>query len=519
MAVTVVQFTSNDGTAPGVDKYTTFSTNVTVGNKIVVGGFTPSGPITVSDNLGNTYTQVADVDNVWGMQCAALFVADVEFGGACTVRCDNSPFTFHPAYAMAEFNGLGDAIHGVIGIGFYPYTLGGLYPLGIVCGPMPTSDTYIVTLRGLSGGDPLPTPPPQMQSDTGDTFIGWDSGFRASMWGRQESTPGVTNVKIQSSGLYGLSAAQVSVAFSKPLTTPGGLTKQFALKPGWGMTPQAWVSPPPTDGSYNKDPSNTFATMKTVRTHLPYEVDVGSLLLVVAIQNFAGTTHTFTISDDYGNTYNLLDEEVSAGGVVCSVYKCIVTNVPAAGQVFEVTLEVAYTGGNGTYAHPGIALAEYKGATDAGLAAAFFQSSTFVSGDDYRMITFPLTVIAGTPLFAVCASAPNVSTDLLTWTEDDDYAIQNSWGIASNDFGTVNRPRNKMMAVMEKVATSDGNYEASILASTGGAGNEEMVLVSVPSAAIALACPVDNTLTLNVPYSGTLTVVGGTGPFTFALIS
>lgn len=475
MAVNLVQF--KGATGGGVVNIP-LDSNITVGNKIVLGLHTlTDDAVVVTDNLGNTYTKQARVGGVWGFSDGFIFVAPITTGGACIITVTHGPLGFfNPAYCIGEFSGLGDEIQGTIGIGnnATPPPMPGNNVKSGATGVVPTADTYIISLKGADGDSGL-----QYQSDTGDTLLGVSTGLEfAAMFGRQVSAPGLAYVSIQSSNATGSDSRNtlVSVAFSRPLTTPPGLTKQFAAHPGWGMLSALYV-PAPTDGSNNKGAENTFSTMKRVHTFFPYPVTLGSLVLVTCIQNFSlADPPPFVLSDEYGNAYSLVGKQVANSSSV-AVYKTVVTSLPAAGLPFKVSVEIVDTDPQaGTYCHPALVLAEYKGRGNSVLEFAGYDTIVNVGGGNYRIESDPLSVAEGAILFSIAAAVS--PSDSVNWGLLSDYQSQLQWIVAQYS-ATVNRPRILCFVAMDKTALTADAYDSQVLVNNDTA--EAMVLVSIPA--------------------------------------
>ncbi len=514
----VVQFKGFQNLGP-----TSFTVNlnnpVALGNIIVVYFASGNGldGLTLTDSLGNTYTQGA---RVGGAEALFGLYAPVAFAGTPTITCSSSggPIPFGISAIVMEIQGQGRTyIQGQAIIGAYVPSIGGIFPDARDTGPLtPSGDAVIISCRSRQAVLL------QAASASGDTLIGWDSSpvvppfgqpFMAAFEQEISGTGQALQILLETNQQGGAVSGGGQIAamcFSKPLARPGGLLAQYAVSPGRG-----WADPSlaaPSDGSYL---SASLATQRTATVTLPYTPAMGSLLYFILTQDNR-TGPTFTVSDTYGNTWlPITGADDAQNSAKVKAYYCYVAHLPPAGKCFQAsfTLSGSFTGGT-TFQTPGAFLVERADVTS-GIPVGVNGLSASGGGPPTTLATHTLTVPNNTLLTAVATLGLSDS-----WTALEAYTIRRQWNQpAFFDPGSPNDDRIATIALEDKIVTA-GTYDAQIIANNVGEWGMVLIGIAITGALtpLAAACPLNGGVAvLGVFYSHQIQVSGGVPPYTFAL--
>ena len=349
-------------------------------------------------------------------------------------------------------------------IGLYTPADAAMFPEGVGTGVFTFGDSLIVSFL-YTGDDTL-------ASDTGDTVA--VRLMRMSQWYRTTSSGGNGQVQLKHTP-SNLIMPCLAMVFSTPLTRPGGLTVQSAIRGGAGFEN---VEP-----AMNDRPTN-IPLNRPLTVSLPYLPRVGSLVLVAVSENVFVTAST--VSDAYGNMYTQLVSSTGSSSTT-RIFYTIVAAVPSDGSVFQVTHSCPLPVTTNPYQSVTLGIAEFVAPINiAGVQTATYLSETGVSPSVVINSNTIMGVLAGSLVFGIAAYPGGVNQDAISWALSAGYTILSTQGFIQFNGQIVNRQRVGEGVLFYQFAPTAGNYAASatgtitgIFTSAGG-----IALIAIPTVTV-----------------------------------
>ncbi len=457
-----------------------------------------------TDSLGNVYTERVYMAGPGAFKEIHVWTTKVTFAGSPTIIVKRvSPGTSNVAnVGLVAYRDAGDFDQATPYLAnFTPSDV--TYATGCGTGTFTYADTLIVTFENNPGGTGAPAS--DDHSFTGDTRIGdVDSGpaGRLVIWARVSTGPG--NGRVEIGTVPSGDNTLCTVTFSKPLARTVGLVTQYAVRSGAGFQNQ--VAP--------------FSDNRPMLMSLPYVVSLGSRILVGIGQQSAALTG-LGVSDAYGNSY--VEKSSDSTHSKITVFETTVAHIPAAGVVFQITLAGTPNVLTTIYQSTEIGVVEisppdgFDGATQFAVFLSQTGSSPTVTSRTHLIADVP----AGSLLVA-WSIVSGVDNGSLTWVPQDSYSLKQHQDFVQYIGEDVNRYRLGPMAMFEKTAGTDDDYDArcQVTAQADTGLGENILLAAIPlSPSFVVTCPVDGgEATVGIPYSSQVVVTGGTPPYTFTLV-
>lgn len=451
--------------------------SVQVGDIVVVaagefygdGSNTP-GYWSISDTLGNTYTKGPFGGSYSGVGNIMVWTCTVTVAGSPTITAVYGG-RIGSQLLMIATQHRGDGIVDQ----FSRFYEGKDYT--VESSPFSLANTTVITFVWQQVASP------GCVSNTGDTQISnaitGNLGIRC--FERTSTGPGSAYVSLTAGVGTEVLECLCVVTLSLPLDRPDGLTNQYALRAGAGLTPDqnllASGLPQPGQGTgYINNPLNIS---------LPYRPAIGSVLCVGVTQsiNTGGLSNTFTVTDTYGNSYTPVIKTIGSSSVVIAAFVSKVQHLPAAGLIFQLSMSISVASNPNIWQSTSLAVTEVVNGNANGVLAAGFNSTADLS-PTVRIIS---DVIPSVPaycyLWAYGFYGGGQSQDTIAWTALDGYTMQMNWSrIQIPACPATNRARLGTSAIMDKTVVSSGGYNARMDGTiTGFYDNHgSIVLLAIP---------------------------------------
>lgn len=408
---------------------------------------------TVSDSLGNVYTaDIIDYGDGGSGAVAMLYSIATVAGAPVITFTQNNADTQGADVIVANYRNPGKKDQSTYLIS--SYTPSGA-PIGTYTSGINLADTLVIAASFVTDATLV------LSSDSGDTLRASVRSF--ALFDAMNTGPGNRLVKIKSSAGQGTWATAV-MTFSQPLTRPGGLQAQYAVRPGAG---------------YNDTTYTPFFTKRPITVSLPYIPAIGSLLIVGSVEQSVATSSP-SVTDAYGNSYTF-QASSNANGTRISFFTSLVANLPPTGEVFMVTFNGSVTGST-TYQTTALAIAErVVTGTPGSFQSAGWLSNTAASPVVAIKSSSISSVPSGAYLIALGTYAADSNQFSIAWSPSGAYSLDEHWDLFSLDGATSERKMGTA-AIVDQITASPGTYDAQISGSITGpfnASNGNILLLAV----------------------------------------
>lgn len=447
---------------------------------VVIGGWQQNN-ITVTDNLGNTYTVNQAVGGFGFAACAYTYVTSPgtitvtvtpgSIGGAAgAMRANIREYDFPGSIydQSAKFVGwYGALAPNYTGQGTNLFTL---------------ADTLVLTGTVIGATTPVTWTNP---SPSGDDLVRQSDGgvpggtISFGVFEDFATGPGTRGVILTCNRTSPSVLAIATMTFSAPLSRPGGLTEQYASRPGPGAI------------------LGVYAGQNVVELSLPYMPVVGAVLAVGAGTGaYFGAGKTLAITDNAGNVYTLQQQDPGSGttlgrNVNCAMFTTIVALLPSSG-VFKVTLTLS--GGSGSYDASSLMVAEYDITPSAPITGSSYASSTsgLVKVAPVAVVTTDNYVVAFAMQFGFFQNAP------VSWSQSGADVVQSSLTEAViPGYSQVQESRMGVSALVDQQAVGAGTYASEVQCGVTN-GSFGMVMIIIPYEVIPPPEPIPVRKVLNL---------------------
>lgn len=457
------QFGSSTGGGGPLTVSKSLRQHVKIGDLIAILAASDAGALSVTDNLGNTYTNApGEVSSAVNMNCSIIWSVVTNPGivtvsittthdqlwGVVLVYGDNAPPCDQGSLGIGFIQSGGNKY----GVGMQPVYGAKTLLLSIL-----TSENYTSNFSSTTG-DSLLT--------VADLVVG-GGRHTAGIYSKMITSPGINQIKLLND-IANDSQQACSAAFSKPLTRPGGTTSQLGHRPSAGNTP-------------------TYAGQYSIETILPYLPILGQRVFVGIHNRTSQSVLTYTLSDTYGNTYSSIVNYNSAsvaGADPIAWYNTTVQHLPTDTGAFKVHCDFALTSGNFP-SSGGIALVEYS-LPNMGTPTGYNMASSVDQGGGYSLAkTSPATVSGSNILLCYAADGAFVSSPFpVVWTPSASFTTDSSLTDPQTEAAMsafANATQLGVSAILSKLVTS-GTYTGQII-SNNYAAEPSIVMITIPYAA------------------------------------
>lgn len=508
MAVSPISISSAGAYVPAVDHTTLSLGSILAGDIIHVsrGGYAGTVPVlSVSDNLGNTYSRAYYQHGPGNFQRVDVFVTISVIDGSLTVSLDSN-ITFNQVNIVRvyrfvdEFNQPVPKVYDIdqssVAIGEFAAGVG--FNNGFGTGDFTYANTLVVTSM-MTASDVS-----DLTSLTGDTLQNTEEipiagPFeparvlnvldRLNTWA-EDIQSGTVQLKYNSSqgGIGSGLSSIVVTTFSVPLPTPPSLRlrggRQYAVRGGAGLENTSGGTDAQADWN------------RPIWVSLPYEVKVGDLLIVdVFVPSNPDTLPPYdedpfyVTFDDYGPGFPLLPPPyvndyvqriispptgsgAGTGSGYRAIYTCMVDYIPVqqhpgwqAGGIFQIKLRVSGAGSSAVYQCTALGVTAVTVAgPPSSMSVAGLKSLTQVGNNQLMKTDVINNVPRRALLHAFAAFPPNNVLSSMTWAALEDYTIRAHWDFFQFPSQITNRPRICGAAILDKTALVKGDYDAQALA-------------------------------------------------------
>lgn len=327
-------------------------------------------------------------------------------------------------------------------------------------------------------------------SETGDTLQQADDNPGIEhffLYDRLVQGPGNTYVKIKFNGQFDLTPQDFKLTvgvFSRPLPRPrdkdfGTAIFNTALRPG--------------AGAGNGPDEDTQADInRPIRVSFPYRLRLNYANVLLAIGVPLRNLDTIVLTDDLGNVWDFLGRSpvLGSGQVAAShcvaFFKSKLNSISGPRDMFRIKIDVDSAGTGDVYQMTALGITEFPpGDVQYRIAGLRdLQDLTVPTRDRIRTDAI-VDVVAGTYLHAMAFYGGSNTQDEVLWLALDDYdlPLEAQWTHIQEPDQLTNRRRMGTSALMNKIAPTDGDYDAQvdlrvISGNYGSGGGMALVAVS-----------------------------------------